>query len=87
MFTSPLKTIVYLDPNPHPKPYQNPLVGLIEGKDQVEVSRAGLELEKVIVYLNAITGGATNSLPTLVALNLSDKLLALLYCKRNEWSD
>jgi hypothetical protein len=70
---------VYLDPNPNPKPFQNPLVGLIEGKDQVEISRAGLELEKVIVYLNAITGGATNSLPTLVALSLPDRLVALLW--------
>jgi hypothetical protein len=79
MLTSSVKPIIYLDPNPNPRSYQNPLVGLLEGKDQVEISRAGLELEKVIVYLNAITGGATNSLPTLVALNLPDKLLSLLW--------
>ncbi|MGA7933134.1 MAG: hypothetical protein WCA35_06275 [Kovacikia sp.] len=79
MLTSPAKSIIYLDSHPTPSPYQNPLVGLIQGKDQVEVSRAGLELEKVIVYLNAITGGATSSLPTLVALNLPHRLLALLW--------
>lgn len=79
MFTSPLKPIIYLDPNPNPKPYQNPLVGLLEGKAQVEIGRAGLELEKMIVYLNAITGGATNSLHTLVALDLPDRLLSLLW--------
>lgn len=79
MLNSPVKRIIYLDPNPNSKPYQNSLAGLIEGKDRVEISRAALELEKVVVYLNAITGGATNSLPTLVALNLPDKLLALLW--------
>jgi hypothetical protein len=79
MLTSPAKSIIYLDSHHLPKPYQNPLLGLIEGKDQVEISRAGLELGKVIVYLNAITGGAISSLPTLVALNLPHRLLALLW--------
>ncbi|XGV96592.1 MAG: hypothetical protein ACAF41_28150 [Leptolyngbya sp. BL-A-14] len=79
MLTSPTKSIIYLDSHPTPKPYQNPLVGLIKGKEQVEVSRAGLELEKVIVYLNAVTGRTSSSLSTLIALNLSHRLLALLW--------
>lgn len=45
MFTSPLKPLIYLDPNSNPKPYQNPLIRLLEGKVQVEISRTGLELE------------------------------------------
>jgi hypothetical protein len=79
MLTSPAKSVIYLDSHPIPNPYQNPLLGLIEGKAQVEISRAGLELKKVIVYLNSITGGAIGSLPTLVALNLPHRLLTLLW--------
>ncbi|HEY9664486.1 MAG TPA: hypothetical protein V6C65_39075, partial [Allocoleopsis sp.] len=79
MSMSLVKSVIYLDPNPNPKPYQSPLAELIKGKDRGEISRAALDLKKAIVYLNAITGGATSSLPTMVALNLPDKLLALLW--------
>lgn len=68
-----------LNPDQNPTRFPELISIELEQRERIEISRAELELRKVMTFLTSITGGATNSLPILTTLALPGIVPAILW--------